>query len=252
MQSLRDIHNELLEYPIFNEPNRNPIDTTQPFVRGGTYHDLITVNLMSLVPNTDIGYHAEKTPDEMIRWITLARNYSRELNDEFQKQCDAQLKNLMEIENQKTRCQDLTMDSINKYLPDDVIRIIYDFLLPETKIQYFLAKYPLYQTIVTNKLNTKQLNRLLRVSYDRFYMVISPKRRQCLTNFYTLYRGLTRYINKTTTTSALNTLFNTLRTAQPNTPENHRYFQTMTLKLLKIMIYLGYHYKKAPRQRQRL
>lgn len=250
MQTIREIHNELLAYPIFNEPQHYPIDTTQPFVRGGTFHDLISANLISLVPNIDMGYHAEKTPEELLTWITLAKRYSTQMNNVFQKQCDMQTKHLLESEKQKTRCQDLTMEDINKYLPDDVIRIIYDFLLPETKIQFFLAKYPRYQTIVTNKLNTKQLKRLIRLSYTEFYMEVSPKRRRCLNNFYPLYRELTRYTNKITTTAALTNLFNTLRTALPNTPENHRYFQTLTLKLLKMMIYLGYHYKKALRTRR--
>lgn len=253
MESIRDIHNELVEFPIFNKPERHPINTNQPFVRGGTFHDLITVNLMSLVPNIDMGYHATKTPEDMERWLTLARTYSRQMNDEFQRQCDKQEKHLRLIENQKTRCQELTMADINKYLPDDVIRTIYEYLLPETKIQFFLAKYPLYQTAVQKKLNTKQLKILLHISSDRFYAYMSPKRRQCLQyNEYPLYGRLTRYINKTTTMATLDKLFNLLKTAHPETPEAHLHFQTTALNLLKMMIYLGYHYKKASRQRQRL
>jgi len=250
MQSIRNIHNELLEFPIFNEPQHFPIDTTQPFVRGGTFHDLIAANLMSLVPNIDMGYHAEKTPEEMLRWITLAKTYSTQLNNVFQRQCDMQTKQLLASEKQRTRCQDLTMTDINTYLPDDVIRTIYDFLLPETKIQFFLAKYPLYHTTLQNNLNTKQLKRLLRVTRDRFYINIRPSLRKSLTRDYALYGGLNQHVNKTATITVLNILFNTLRTARPNTPDNHRYFQTLALKLLKLMIYLGYHYKKAPRSRR--
>jgi hypothetical protein len=250
MQSSRDIHNQLMEFPIFNKPERHPIDTSQPFVRGGTFHDLITVNLMSLVPNIDIGCNANKTPEDMKQWITLARIYSAQINDEFQRQCDKQEAHLRLIENQKTRCQDLTMTDINKYLPDDVINTIYEFLLPETKIQFFLAKYPLYDTTLQNNLNTNQLKRLLRISRDQFYMGIPPNLRKNVTRDYTLYGGLNQHVNKTTTATVMTTLFNTLRNAQPNTPENHCYFQTKSLKLLKLMIYLGYHYKKAPRRRR--
>jgi hypothetical protein len=250
MQSIRAIHNELIEFPIFKKPDHYPIDTTQPFVRGGTYHDLITVNLISLVPNIDMGCHANKTPEDMKRWLTLARTYSTQINDEFQRQCDKQEAHLRLIENQIVKCQELTMSDINTILPDDVIRTIYEFLLPETKIQFFLAKYPLYQTAVQKKLNTKQLKILLHISNDRFYAYMSPKARQCLQqNEYQLQGRLTRYINKTATMTTLDTLFHLLKTARPETPETHHHFQTMALKLLKMMIYLGYHYKKAPRTR---
>ena len=132
MQSSREIHNQLMEFPIFNKPERHPIDTSQPFVRGGTFHDLITVNLMSLVPNIDMGCNANKTPEDMKQWITLARIYSAQINDEFQRQCDKQEAHLRRIENQKIRCQELTMADMNTYLPDDIINTIYEFLLPET------------------------------------------------------------------------------------------------------------------------
>jgi hypothetical protein len=243
--------NQEKNQPIFNKPNRYPIDESQQFVRGGTYHELITVNLMSLVPNIDMGYHNNMNYQDMVEWIDKAETYSYRIHHYFQMQCLKQHTRLTQIEEHRVRSQALNVTIVEK-LPDDIIRIIHDFLLPETKIELLLARYPMYQTYLRNRLNTKQLTQLQIIIFDRFYNTINCNQLLCILNpnQERLFKSRPTYKNKILTMTNIGRLLEVLRTAKPNTQENHRYFQTSSLKLVKLMIYLGYHCKKRPRQTQ--
>jgi len=245
----RELHNKLLTYPIFNKPQHYPESISRHSSYNRCYHELIVSNLESLIPNIDMGYREGLTELELLEWIRLAKEYSHKIHIRFVEECTNELTRLERTIQQKTKCAELDMNNITK-LPDDIIRHIYDYLLPETKIDFLLEKRSDWKEILTKKLSVKQFKTLLSILYERYYSHIEYTKLVCIYDVNRVTCARIRYNNKPQALLEIERLLTKFRNAKPNTQENHRYFQTKSLHMLKLLIYLGYHYKKQSKSRR--
>lgn len=245
-----ELHEQLLRYPIFNKPQHYP-ESMRINSYNKCYHDLIKNNLNSLIPNIDIGYRESLTEPEMIEWIRLAKEYTEKLNAEFQQACTNEAKRLRKTIEQKEKCIQLNMENVKK-LPDDIIRHIYDYLLLETKLDFFLSKYSTWKETLTKKLSVKQFTSLLSILYEKYYSNIDNKRLSCISETHRiLCVKKDKYNNKPQALLSIERWLTLFRNAKPNTQENNRYYQEKALSMFKLLIYLAYHYKKQPKPRTR-
>jgi len=243
------LFHKLQQYPIPKEAIRYPKTNTQD---GSFYynttnptqiHDIIIANIGSLIPNIDIGYQMEKDRDELINWINNAKEYMYAVNRDFQQKCDAKLTKLIKIEEQKEKSRVLNMDLVNK-LPEDMIKEIYEYLLPETKILLFRARYPNINTCIM-KLKNKELKKMSDNICRRYYNPVIEtmykyNRTRCLPVGFHMKFG---FINKKTCIYNINKLIGTYQSAIPHTPSDYRYFQKKTLKIIQSLIYCAKKYK---------
>lgn len=231
----------LTKYPIPKDPIRYPFNQDPSIGYMSSFHDLLIANMTALVPNIDIGYHTQAhTPEELEQWIQTTKDYMYLLTRNIRKKCDIQLKKLNNIENQKHKSRELNMPRVQE-LPDDIIRHIYGFLLPETRIELYLAKYPLYAQAV-EKMTSQNLKKYVIHIHKTYYETVFnyngqiPERRSCLQRHP---RYLISYSNKRQAVKQIVTLFDLMRDAIPRTTACHKYFQNNALKILKSMIYVG-------------
>jgi hypothetical protein len=234
-------YNILTKYPIPRDPIRYPFNTDPAIGYRSNFHDLLLANMTALVPNIDIGYHTrDHSADDLKQWIQTTKDYMYILNRNIRKKCEVQLKKLTNIENQKQKSRELNMVLVQN-LPDDIIRHIHGFLLPETRIELFLAKYPLYAKAI-EKITSQNLKKYVVHIYKTYYEMVFnyngqiPERRSCLQRHP---KYLISYSNKRQAVDQITILFDLMRDAIPRTPVYHRYFQTHALKILKSMIYVG-------------
>ena len=231
------IYRILVTYPITKEVIRyfRPNETTiQP-----AFHDLIQKNLICLVPNIDIGYQMNLNAEELMDWIQMAKAYSTTLNNEFQKRCEIKLQKVIKIEEQLHRSKVLDMNKVNQ-LPEDIIRYIHGFLMPETRIVLLRARYPNLNTNII-KMKVPDLKRLLDNTRNKYYtkMMLSlykNNRARCLPDgFYIRFT----YYNKASCLDSINKLIGTCETAVAHTPQDYRYFQRKALKILRALVYVA-------------
>ena len=137
------------------------------------------------------------------------------------------------------------MDNIAK-LPEDIVREIYSFLLPETRIILMLAKYPAYAEAL-QKLSVQQIKKFISFVIQANYCMplyhtnSGRAKLTCLTTNFTIQ---TTFKNKQQFIIQLNKLINEFRNAIPKSPDDHRYFQKKVLQLLRTVVYLGYYRTK--------
>jgi len=235
----RKLFKLLDKYPSPKEAIRTP--KTKPNEEVTPIHDIITANLQELIPNLNIGYQLDMESNQLIDWIEQARAYSRSLNAEFQKQCDKRMNRLLQIEEGKERSRNLNMDAVQK-LPEDIIRHIHGFLLPETKLVLLRARYP---NLMNNlkKLNVKSLKTLLKFYKQKCYEPLlksfinsNNNRARCFPP--DLWRVSFTYKGKENAINVVSTFLGLCENAKPFTNRDHRYFQTKTLRLVKVILYL--------------
>jgi hypothetical protein len=163
-----------------------------------------------------------------------------ELHENMRNKCDIQVSKLNAIKKQQINCQNLDMQRVAN-LPDDLIRYIHEFLLPETRIQMLICKYPIGFNHL-NRITCVNLKKYLACVHKKYvkpalcYNSKFPERYTCVES-YTGFSG--RFTRKEDGLIKLSNIFDTLRNAIPKTPSFHRYFQKKALKFLLSIIYIG-------------
>ena len=246
-QKLIKSYETLKKYPNINHPNRYPrsykqtTDQTRFMVE---YHDLIFVNAVSLIPNIDIGYQQNLTPQELETWIYNTKSYFRKLNKYLNEKCDEQYKHFQEVEKQKLASTCLKMEYIEA-LPDDLIHKIHSYLLPETRIILLTAKYPDYMKSIILKHKNDDLKKILsQVIEKKYYRYINRRaeRIECFPNLDIRFT----FRNKETFSTVTKKLLDTFMKAPAKTPELYQEFQTIALRLLQFLVYNG-AYQERPK-----
>jgi hypothetical protein len=174
----------------------------------------------------------------LTNWITLSKEYIAAINKDFIKKCDIKLERIKNIEEHKQRSKVFNMENINR-LPEDIIRHIYQYLMPETRIKLVRARYPNLDTNIM-KLKVSDLKKLSKnISINYYQTTIDNMHRngtvKCLPkNFYLRFT----FTNKKTCIDNLNKLIGTYENAVAHTPYDYRYFQKKTLRILKSLVYI--------------
>jgi hypothetical protein len=251
-------YENIIKYPYMDkDPIRYPktykkSSRTNPFPISNK-HDIIRTNLMDLVPNIDLGYHSQAhTPDDLKIWIENAREYSRLLYSEFKQKCNQQIKRLTEIEIQKQKSTNFDITKID-ILPEDIVKHIFGYLLPETKIAMYLYKYPNLDKQVLKQLNAKKVKEFQRNISINFYeeLYVGPKNRyKCVLDIINKIKAKGYNYTKTSHINKITGIFEIFKTAKPRSKEDHIYFQTNALKILKTLIYFGNYYKMKTKDRK--
>jgi hypothetical protein len=235
--SAENIFEELSYYPITKEPTRFP--KIRPPATTDSIHNLVYTNLTNIIPNIDIGFQMNMETNQIMDWIEKTKQYSIQLNNEFQKQCEKKMQKLIKIEEHKERAKVLDMNKLD-LLPEDIIRYIHDFLMPETRIVLLRARYPnLYINLL--KLRSPQLKKFSENIMTKYYRpmmntLYKHNRGRCLPKGFYMRFGFTKkadFLNNVTK------FMGTCETAVAHTPSDYRYFQRKTLRILKSLIYVA-------------
>lgn len=212
-------------------------------------NELIQSNALALVPNIDIGYYKSTyTPAQLNNWIDQTQTYMQQIKDHIDQKCEEQRAKLQAIERQKQQCAALDLQRVAN-LPDDLIRYIHEFLLPETRIEFLLAKYPQVPQTLT-KLTERNLNQYMKKNiymyhyapifcYDRNHE--NRNRLNCIENRGVLHSFSNTCSPKQKGIEQIDKLWKAYRTAVPITPQDHHFFQSQALRLLVSMIYVSIH-----------
>ena len=235
--SSEQIYKNLVTFPISKEVSRYPrqTDTTiQP-----AFHNLLQTNLDLLVPNIDIGYQMSMDSNQMFEWILTAKEYVNKLNEDFQQKCDKKSQKLLAIEERTQRSKNFRMEPMDR-LPEDMVRYIYEFLLPETRIQIFRARYPNLDANIM-KLKVPYLKALLKNIETKTYTpmmnsLYKYNRNRCLPIGFYMRFG---YVHKEDCMNKINKFIGTCETAVAHNPSDYRYFQKKALKMMMALIYLA-------------
>ena len=235
--SAEQIYKNLVTFPISKEVSRYPrqTDTTiQP-----AFHNLLQTNLDLLVPNIDIGYQMSMDSNQMFEWILTAKEYVNKLTEDFQQKCDKKTQKILAIEERNQRSKTFRMEPMDR-LPEDIIRYVYEFLLPETRIQIFRARYPNLDANIM-KLKVPYLKALLKNIETKTYTpmmnsLYKYNRNRCLPIGFYMRFG---YVHKEDCMNKINKFIGTCETAVAHSPSDYRYFQRKALNMLKALVYLA-------------
>jgi hypothetical protein len=235
-------------YPIPIDPIRYPRLQQSDNIYHSNINDVLIANMTTLVPNIDIGIHKNiYTTEDLAKWIIVTKKYFTILNKLMQIKCDKEMQKLLSIEDLKEKSKVLDMNKLNQ-LPEDMIRHIYSFLLPETRINILLCKYPLYETAL-QKMTNNHLKLYLRNGiYEHYikplYSYSSPNRVRvkCLQKEI---RIVVSFTNKKNYTDQIQMVFDEYRKAIPRTPDDNYYFQSNALRILQSIIYVAYYKGKT-------
>jgi len=231
------LYNTIESYPKPCQPIRYPPKSSP---EGTSFHDLILSNLNSLVPNVDMALHSGYHHAETELWIQDTKNYVNELNETIRNKCEMQIYKLNAIKKQEEDSRRLDMQRV-AVLPDDLIRYIHEFLLPETRIQMLIEKYPLYMQNL-NRITCVNLKKYLACVHKKYvkpalcYNSKFPTRYTCVESYAGFYG---RFTKKENGLQELSKIFDALKNAIPKTSGFHRYFQRKALKFLLSLIYIG-------------
>lgn len=233
---------ELMQYPIPKEAQRYPkpsSSTIYNYQSPTQIHDILYANLISLVPNIDIGCQMEMDPEQLKLWIEQTKEYAENLNKDFQNKCNKKLQKILRIEQQKQKCQVLNMDYFNQ-LPEDIIKHIHKYLTPEINIQLMKARYPnLYANLM--KLKVPQIKNLTESIRKNFYSQIMQQlyknnRARCLPKGFYMRFG---FHNKQHSIDTIYKLLGSFENAVAHTPGDYIYFQKKSLRIIKTLIYVA-------------
>jgi hypothetical protein len=237
-------YNIIKTYPIPTEPIRYPRPVPGDYRYQCTINDVLCANMNAIVPNIDIGVHkGTYTIEDLAKWIKITKKYFSNLNVHIQEKCDKQMKKLILIEELKEKTRVLNLKKLDR-LPEDMIRYIYEFLMPETKIKFLLFKYPDYETALQKMTNNNLKTYLKDVVYKNYIAPISsynaPERQRvkCLQNEL---RFVLSFTNKKNYTDQIQTVFLEYCGAIPRTLDDNYYFQSRALRLLQSIIYVAYY-----------
>jgi len=232
-----NLYEKLSLYPIIKDPERypkrkTPNDTITP-------HDMIIANLANLVPNLTIGYQMNMEANQLIDWVNASKSYVEKINKSFQEKCEIKLKKIISIEEHKERAKQLDMNKLDK-LPEDIIRYIHDFLLPETRLVLLRARYPNLNTNIM-KLKLPQLKKFSANIQKKYYdpmMRYSEKhnRLKCLPEGFYLRFSVTK---KQNFLENIEKFMGTCERAVAHSESDYRYFQRKTLRILRAIIYVA-------------
>lgn len=235
--SANNLYETLQNYPILKEPVRypkrkNPNDTI-------TTHHMITANLENLVPNLTMGYQMNMEANQLIDWVNASKDYVKKINKEFQERCEKRLKKIILIEEHKERAKQLDMNKLDR-LPEDIIRYIHEFLLPETRIVLLRARYP-NLTANIMKLKLPQLKQFSANIQTKIYnpmmrYIDKNDRRRCLPLGYYARFSVTK---KQNFLDNIEKFMGTCERAVAHSESDYRYFQRKTLRILRCLIYVA-------------
>jgi hypothetical protein len=232
-------YNELIQYPISKFPI---LHNNYNMNRRTTIDDIIQYNINAIMPNVDIGFYQNTlTDNEIYQWIESSKIFINGIQKEYIQKCNHQDTKLQNIITQRKQCNLLNMNNISK-LPDDIIYIIFSYLLPETKILFFLEKYSKkYENL--KLLTVPSLKKYYKtVIYTKYFSYDSYKHktiyyRKCLIPDFNHIRINPR--NKTEYIEEIERLLQSFRNPRPYTNEIYHFFQLRALYLLKSIIYVG-------------
>ena len=231
------LYKSLVTYPITKEVNRFPKQTEKTI--DPPFHLLLQTNLDLLVPNIDVGYQMDMERDRMFEWIITAKEYVNKLNEEFQQRCNKKTQKIIDVEQHKERTKTFDMKTMDR-LPEDIIRYIHDFLMPETRIQLLRARYPNLDANIM-KLKVPILKGLLKNIETKIYTpmmntLYKYNRHRCLPKGFYIRFG---YLHKPDCMNKINKFIGTCETAVAHSPSDYRYFQRKALRMLKALVYLA-------------
>ena len=245
-EKLINRYEKLKKYPNINPANRYPKPYNQSRDRGyiAEYHDLIFANSVNLIPNIDIGYQHNLTPEKLEQWLSNAKTYFNSINRYLHQKCDEQYKHYLEIEKQKASSINLNMEYVQA-LPDDIINKIHSYLLPETRIMLLTTKYPNYITSLLKQNNAKLKQILSNVIEKKYYREITKtmEHRNCFPNGIDIRFT---FKNKESFSTITNKLLDTFMKAPAKTPELYQEFQKIALRLVQFLVYNG-AYQERPK-----
>jgi hypothetical protein len=238
-KTCKKLYDMIHNYPKASLPIRYPKSSSK---FGTTFHDLISANINELVPNIDMAIHSGYQHNDIENWVKKTIEYVNALNTSIQNKCDTQMTKLNLIKQHEIRSKELDMKRVDN-LPDDLIRYIHEFLLPETRIQLLLTRYPTY-LLSLNKITCFNLKKYLGCVYKHYvkhplcYNPKFPERHTCIQNYPGFRLNFTK---KEDGINQLIQIFNALQTAIPKTPQFRRYYQKKTLKFLQSLIFISIH-----------
>lgn len=247
------LYEKMEQYPInkavlYNAPPiKEPMTDIMPRYRRLTNNEIVYYNLMSIQPNIDMGVHNNYTFTELHEWVNTSREYIEDLANTYKTLCDVEEKHLNNIIDQRKKCKALQIDNISK-LPEDLIRYIKMFLLPETQIELYEACNPHLDDMLS-KLTVARLKKFYKEQIiPKYYndFMTSPWKRWIFTNSL---KPNNVHISPTTKPEYVKEIKNVLHLLHnviPHTAEIYNYCQMRGLKLIKSIIYVSKRFAPAP------
>jgi len=244
-KACKESFKQISSYPFPCEPIRYPkildSNTNQyQFNHKTSFHDLIHANMQAIIPSIELGLYYSRTHEDIEYWIHDTKAYIKLLNDNIQHKCNKKLKSLKLIKKQLELSKKLDINNIIN-LPDEIINHIHGFLLPETRIELLIIKYPNYLKGV-EKLTSENLKKYLRCIQSTYmnkvfeYDPKNPDRHTCV---YRKPELLISFSKKQIGVEQLQNILTIIRNAVPKTQEFHRYYQKWALRLLQSMVYIS-------------
>ena len=250
-----DIYNSVVRYPIPTKPILyRPTNLTEHRIpyRAATIDDIIQYNVMSLVPNIELGVfkqdsftsNDDDSIEELRTWLTNSEIYMDCLQTKYMEACSHQRKLLGGIIRQKKGCAALNMQYLSR-MPLDLRRYIHSFLLPETRILLYLDKYPDLGTSIKKNPNSYLKPFYRNLVQKKYCGNIVGHRFNNFSNYSRSISGdfsiKTNHLNKNEYVEEMDKLLDALRKVPPITNESYDFFQRRALGLLKQMVYIGKH-----------
>jgi hypothetical protein len=237
--STHRLFNGLTKYPISNEIIRYPKTSDGKYLEKITIHDMIYANLNALVPNIDIGYQMQMDKNDLIEWVKKSKEYSNQLAKDFAKRCELKIQKVIQIEERNEKSKAFDMKKID-LLPEDIVRYIHDFLMPETRIVLLRARYPNLDACVL-KLRVpvlKMFSETIRLKYysPMIQGLYKYNREKCLPPGFFLRFG---FSNKNGFMYNINKFIGSCQEAIPHRPQDYRYFQKKALRIIMALIYVS-------------
>jgi hypothetical protein len=242
-------YNKMTSMPTLERPIRYPVCTTSSVATArSSFHDLIHSNLNALVPNIGLAVHTKQyTITQLADWTKTSTEYGKYLFKDYQEKCDRQFTILLQIASQQAQSNCFNIANVTQ-LPNDILTKIKEYLLPESHVDLLLNKYPNIEKDFLI-LKSKHLNKLQALVYENYYMPFyystdndAKNKLSCLTPLFGLIRNT--FKNKSHSISQIMQVLKEYKNAKPRTLECHTFFQTKTLILLKLIVYLIYHKNK--------
>jgi len=249
----RILYEKMVQYPInkavlYNVPPvKQPILETTPRYRTLTNNEMVYYNLMSIQPNIDMGVYNSHTEVELREWINTSREYIEDLANTYKTLCDVEEKHLNNIIDQRKKCKALRLDYISQ-LPEDLIRYIKMFCLPETQITLYKECNPKLDDMLS-RLTVARLKKFYKEQIiPKYYndFMTSPWKRWIFTNSL---KPNNIHISPTTKpefVKEIKNVLNLLHNVIPHTAEIYNYCQLRGLKLIKSMLYVSKRFAPAP------
>lgn len=250
--NIQNVYTEIEKCPIPKEVIRYVKPPNSDYRYKSTFHDIIHANLTALVPNIELGYHYNHTTEDIEKWIDNTEEYASLLYQNVISKCAAQKQKLEKMKTHEQRTRELDINKLLR-LPEDMIRCIYEFLMPETRITLLVTRYPTYAKSL-EKLTSDNLKKYLKDILQKYifgpvfeYNPAFPDRKSCCITNTSTPSFYVSFSKKSDGVSQITNLFNTINNPIPKTPECYRYYKTYALKLLISMIYVS-HYKPSLRK----